>query len=70
MSAQQKLMMERFNGQMDAWKQNEQLRKEIKKLRAQVYMQHKNVKIEKKKEGEEGKASAPISPRNAKTAGG
>ena len=45
MSSQQKLMMETFKGQMDAWKQNEELRKEIKRLRAQVYMQHKNVQI-------------------------
>ena len=52
---------------MEAWKQNEELRKEIKKLRAQVYMQHKNVDIKKKKEqhGEETKTS----PRDAKTAG-
>ena len=48
MSAQRHNMMEKMKGQYDAWKQNEELRKEIKKLRAQVYMHHKNVKIEKK----------------------
>ena len=53
------MMMQQFQGQMDAWKQNEELRKEIKKLRAQVYMQHKNVQIQKKDElGEESKAGA------------
>lgn len=54
------MMMQQFQGQMDAWKQNEELRKEIKKLRAQVYMQHKNVDLKKKKDqnGEEIKAGA------------
>ena len=60
--------MQQMQGQMEAWKKNEELRNEIKKLRAQVYMQHKNVDLRKKKEqnGEETKTS----PRNAKTAGG
>ena len=57
-----------MQGQMEAWKKNEELRKEIKKLRAQVYMQHKNVDIKKKKEQQNGE-EIKTSPRNAKTAG-